>query len=77
MQVKIRFLGILSVKYGAEPVLIEIGPESAALETAIQGLLNKDGSSAIVILKNGRPFQSAGPVCDGDEFCVFSPISGG
>lgn len=77
MQVKIKFIGVLSVKFGAGSIIANIDPDYESLYGTIQELTDNHGTSSLVILKNGRPFKLPDPIEEGDEFLVFSPISGG
>lgn len=77
MEITIRFLGILSVKYGASPIIINNVSDYASVKTIIRELIGTDSSVNCVILRNGKPAVASETLKDGDEFCVFSPISGG
>lgn len=77
MEIKIKFLGALSVNFGTEPVSAESGPDYESLRRAILSLTGDQCSAGFVILKNGRPVMYPDPIEEGDEFVVFSPISGG
>ena len=77
MEVKIRFLGLLSVQYGSDPIPVQIDPGSEALKSKIQELIGNQGSNSLVILRNGRSLTDTSCIEDGDEFQVFMPISGG
>lgn len=77
MQVKIKFIGVLSVKFGAGTIISNIDPDYKSLYGKIQELSGGNGAASLVILKNGRPVSLQDPIEEGDEFLVFSPISGG
>lgn len=76
MQVKIKFIGILSVKFGTNTIIVNIDPNYESLYGKIQELASSHGAS-LVILKNGRPVKPQDSIEEGDEFFVISPISGG
>jgi molybdopterin converting factor small subunit len=77
MEAKIRFLGLLSVRYGSDPIPIHIDPSYEALQSKILELIDNQVVNSLVILRNGRSLLNADPMEDGDEFQVFMPISGG
>jgi molybdopterin converting factor small subunit len=77
MEIKIRFLGLLSTKYGSTPFAIEIDPDLESLQKKILELIGNQGTKNFVILKNGRLVSSADSLENGDELHVFMPISGG
>ena len=77
MQVKIKFIGVLSVKFGPDPIIVDIDPDHDSLLVKIQALVGNHGSGSFSILKNGRPVMISDPIEAGDVFTVFSPISGG
>jgi len=77
MEVKIRFLGLLSVRYGSDPIPLPIDPSCDALQSKIIELIGYQGSNSLVILRNGKSLLSTDPIEEGDEFQVFMPISGG
>ncbi|HVI40328.1 MAG TPA: MoaD/ThiS family protein [Anaerovoracaceae bacterium] len=77
MEVKVKFIGVLSVKYGPDPILIDLGPGQESLLDKIQELIGNHGAGSYFILINGRPAKFSDPIEDGDVLTVFSPISGG
>jgi len=77
MKVKIKFIGVLSVKFGPDPIIVDIDPDHDSLRFKIQALIGNHGSGSISILKNGRPLLTYDSIEAGDVFTVFSPISGG
>ncbi len=77
MQVKIKFIGVLSVKFGPDPIIVDIDPDQETLLVKIQDLVGNHGSGSFSILKNGKPVLVSDPIEAGDVFTVFSPISGG
>jgi len=77
MQVKIKFIGILSVKFGPDPIIADIDPNLDSLLVKIHALVGNHGSGSYSILKNGKPVLISDPIESGDVFTVFSPISGG
>lgn len=77
MQIQIRFLGVLSVKYGSDPIMINSDCDYESLKNKIRDLIGADGSVNYVILRNGKPAVPSELLNDGEELLVFSPISGG
>lgn len=77
MQVKVKFIGVLSVKFGPDPIIVDIDTGYDSLLVKINALIGNHGSGSLSILKNGRPVLISDPIEAGDIFTVFSPISGG
>lgn len=77
MKVKFRFLGALSVKYGSLPVTASIDPDYESLNQKIREMIGSQNIEYFVILRNGKQVKPLDSIEDGDEFCVFTPISGG
>ena len=78
MLVKIKFLGVLSTRFGTAPIVVDTGPNYESLHVKIHELTGDNGTTHYVILKKGMPLnEEAVPINDEDEFCVFLPISGG
>lgn len=78
MFVTIKFLGVLSLKFGSTPIAVEIVPNYESLHTKIKELIGEKDTTRYVVLKNGKPLIDLSDVIrDGDTFFVFFPISGG
>jgi len=77
MEIKLRFLGLLSAKYGSDPLLVEIEPDYESLQNKIVDLIGGQGAKNFVILKNGKLLSGNDSLQSGDELHIFMPISGG
>lgn len=78
MLINIKFLGVLSAKYGTSPIIVDIVPDYESLNHKIRELLGDHCTTNYVILRKGKPLNKDNASFNGkDEFCVLLPISGG
>lgn len=78
MNVTVKFLGTLSVRFGNAPIHVQINPNHKSLNAKIHEIIGAEKATSYIVLRSGKPYNDdSEPIKENDEFCVIQPISGG